>query len=64
MNIKTDVSAQASTELILLFAGIIVVVLIFMNIYQNYIIDFSDEIKQNEMNTLIKKIDDINEYIK
>ncbi|WP_294967958.1 class III signal peptide-containing protein [uncultured Methanosphaera sp.] len=57
-------SGQTSTELILLFAGMIMIILLAMNIYQNYLVSLSDELNNNEVNDLINKIDKINDYVK
>ena len=57
-------SGQTSTELILLFAGMIMIILLAMNIYQNYLVSLSDELNNNEVNDLINKIDKINDNIK
>lgn len=57
-------SGQTSTELILLFAGMVMIILLAMNIYQNYLVSLSDELNNNEVNDLINKIDKINDYVK
>ena len=49
MNIYEDRLGQASVELILLFAGILIVVILAMNIYQKYLQQFDTEIKNNEI---------------
>ncbi|WP_455645059.1 class III signal peptide-containing protein [Methanosphaera sp.] len=64
MNIIRDTSGQTSAELILLLAGVFIIVLLFMNIYQEYITSMGAEIKNNELNNLLDKIDDINNHIK
>lgn len=63
VDILDDISGQSSTELILLFSGMLIIVLISMQIYQSYITNLSSEIKNNEVNDLINKIDKINNYI-
>ena len=63
-NIKTDNSGQVSTELILLLAGMIIIVLVALTLYKNYVIDFDDEIRNNELKDLIEKIDSLNSKIK
>ncbi len=63
MNLFKDESAQASAELVLLFAGIIVIVLIAMNVYRNYVIDMSNDIKDNEVENLVDKIDNLNDLL-
>ena len=54
-----DQSGQTSTELILLLSGIIIIVLIFMNLYQNYVIDLTEDIENNELNNLTNQIDNL-----
>ena len=55
-------SGQASAEFILLFGGIIVVVLLVIFMYRNYINDLGGEIKSNEVNELNSKIDELSEF--
>lgn len=55
-----DNSGQVSAELILLFAGVIIVVIIAITIYKNYLVDFTNEINDNEVNDLKNKIDTLN----
>lgn len=54
-----DQSGQTSTELILLLSGIIIIVLIIMNLYQNYVIDLKENIENNELNNLTNQIDNL-----
>lgn len=54
-----DQSGQTSTELILLLSGIIIIVLIIMNLYQNYVIDLTEDIENNELNNLTNQIDNL-----
>lgn len=63
-NLKTDESGQSSTEMILLMAGIILIVLIAMMLYKNYITDFNEEIKNNEYEDLLSKIDELKNKLK
>ena len=63
VDILDDISGQSSTELILLFSGMLIIVLISMQIYQSYITNLSSEIKNNEVNDLINKTHKINNYI-
>lgn len=63
-NLKMDESGQSSTEMILLMAGIILIVLIAMMLYKNYITDFNEEIKNNEYEDLLSKIDELNNKLK
>ncbi|MBE6487247.1 MAG: class III signal peptide-containing protein [Methanosphaera stadtmanae] len=53
-------SGQISAEYILLLAGIIVIVLISMNIYQHYVSDFKSEINDSQVKTLLDEIDSLN----
>lgn len=59
-----DESGQSSTEMILLMAGIILIVLIAMMLYKNYITDFNEEIKNNEYEDLLSKIDELKNKLK
>ena len=59
MNIYEDRLGQASVELILLFAGILIVVILAMNIYQKYLQQFATEIKNNEINDIKTKLDNL-----
>lgn len=59
-----DESGQSSTEMILLMAGIILIVLIAMMLYKSYITDFNEEIKNNEYEDLLSKIDELNNKLK
>ena len=52
-------SGQASAEFILLFGGIIVVVLLTIFMYRNYINELGGEVKSNEVNELNSKIDEL-----
>lgn len=63
-NLKMDESGQISTEMILLMAGIILIVLIAMMLYKNYITDFNEEIKNNEYEDLLSKIDELKNKLK
>ena len=45
-----DNKGQGSAEFILLFGGIIVVVLLAIYMYNNYVSDLSDEIASKEVN--------------
>ena len=50
-----DNNAQVSAELILLFGGIMVVVLLAVYMYKTYIADLSGEIQSNEVNEFKSK---------
>ncbi|ABC57532.1 MULTISPECIES: class III signal peptide-containing protein [Methanosphaera] len=63
MNIYEDRLGQASVELILLFAGILIVVILAMNIYQKYLQQFDTEIKNNEINDIKTKLDNLDKKI-
>jgi len=54
-----DESGQSGAELILLIGGMIVIVLIAMSFYKNYILDMGDEITSNELNEFNKSIESI-----
>ncbi|MBO5151466.1 MAG: class III signal peptide-containing protein [Methanobrevibacter sp.] len=56
-----DNSAQASAELILLFGGIMVVVLLAVYMYKNYIQDLGSEIKSEEVSRLNNELQEISE---
>ena len=60
--IINDKSGQVSA--ILLIAGIIIIVLIAVNIYKNYLTDFTQEINDTEVNNLIEEIDNLNNKLK
>lgn len=55
-------SGQASAEFILLFGGIIVVVLLAIFMYRNYINELGGEVKSNEVIELNSKLDEISEF--
>ena len=56
-----DNSAQASAELILLFGGIMVVVLLAIYMYKNYIQDLGNEIKSGEVSKLNNELQELSE---
>ena len=56
-----DNNAQASAELILLFGGIMVVVLLAVYMYKNYIRDLGGEIQSQETAELNNKLEEISE---
>jgi uncharacterized protein (UPF0333 family) len=56
-----DNNAQVSAELILLFGGIMVVVLLAVYMYKTYITDLSGEIQSNEVNQFKSKLSEISE---
>ena len=57
-----DDRGQASAEFILLFGGIIVVVLLAIYMYNNYIADLSDEIASKELNEFNSQLNDLGKY--
>lgn len=57
-----DNNAQSSAEFILLFGGIMVVVLLVIYMYRNYVGDLSGELKSNEVNEFSNKLDEISEF--
>jgi uncharacterized protein (UPF0333 family) len=59
-----DDGGQASAEFILLFGGIIVVVLLAIYMYNNYIADLSDEIASKELNEFNSQLNDLGKYFK
>ena len=59
-----DDSGQASAEFILLFGGIIVVVLLAIYMYKNYMIDLSGEIQSKEVNQLNSQLNSLGRYFK
>ena len=56
-----DDNGQASAELILLFGGIMVVVLLAIYLYRDYVSDLSGELKSNEVSQLNNKLNDISD---
>lgn len=56
-----DESGQASAEFILLFGGIIVVVLLAVFMYRNYVNDLSGEIKSKEVSQFNEKLGEISD---
>ena len=59
-----DNRAQASAEFILLFGGIIVVVLLVIYMYNNYMGDLSGEISSKEVNEFNSGLERIGRYFK
>ena len=56
-----DNNAQVSAELILLFGGIMVVVLLAVYMYKIYITDLSGEIQSKEVSEFKGKLNEISE---
>ena len=56
-----DNNAQVSAELILLFGGIMVVVLLAIYMYKTYITDLSGEIQLKEVNQFKTKLNEISD---
>ena len=59
-----DNKGQASAELILLFGGIIVVVLLAIHMYNNYMDDLSGEIASKEVNQFNGELNALGKYFK
>ncbi|WP_405276931.1 class III signal peptide-containing protein [Methanobrevibacter sp.] len=59
-----DSKGQASAEFILLFGGIMVVVLLVVYMYNNYIGDLSDEIASNEVKIFNSELNSLGNYFK
>ena len=59
-----DSKGQASAEFILLFGGIIVVVLLAIYMYNNYMNDLSGEIASKEVNEFNSELKDLAKYFK
>lgn len=59
-----DDNGQASAEFILLFGGIIVVVLLVIYMYNNYIHDLSGEIASKEVNEFNNELNALEKYFK
>ena len=54
-----DEDGQGSVELILIIGGIIVIVLVCMFVYKNYINDLGGELESGELESLNKSFEDI-----
>ncbi|WP_178649360.1 class III signal peptide-containing protein [uncultured Methanobrevibacter sp.] len=59
-----DKRGQGAAELILIIGGIIVIVMVGLIFYKNYLNDLSDNIKDNELSELNEKLDQLNNYFK
>lgn len=59
-----DNKAQASAEFILLFGGIIVVVLLAIYMYNNYVNDLNGEIASREVNQFNDEINNLAIFFK
>lgn len=59
-----DNKGQASAEFILLFGGIIVVVLLAIYMYNNYISDLSGQISSKEVNEFKSQLNALGIYFK
>lgn len=59
-----DNKGQASAEFILLFGGIIVVVLLVIYMYNNYIGDLSGEISSKEVKEFNSELSRLGKYFK
>ena len=59
-----DDKGQASAEFILLFGGIIVVVLLAVHMYNNYMKDLSGEIASKEVSQFNSELNSLGRYFK
>lgn len=59
-----DNKGQGSAELILLFGGIFVVVLLAIYMYKNYMNDLSGEIASKEVNEFNNGLNSLSNYFK
>ena len=59
-----DKRGQGAAELILIIGGIIVIVMVGLIFYKNYLNDLSENIKDNELSELNEKLDQLNNYFK
>lgn len=59
-----DDSGQTSAEFILLFGGIMVVVLLVIYMYNNYISDLSGEITSKEVKEFNSQLNNLGRYFK
>ncbi|WP_407374696.1 class III signal peptide-containing protein [Methanobrevibacter sp.] len=57
-----DDTAQTSAEFILLFGGILVVVLLVIYMYNNYMNDLGNEIASNEVRQFNNALGNLNKY--
>lgn len=55
--------AQGAAEMILLLGGMIVIVLVLISFYKNYLDDFSKDINSTEVNNFNNKVNDIIDYL-
>lgn len=62
--ILMDNKGQASAEFILLFGGIMVVVLLAIYMYRNYMNDLSGEIQSKEVNQFNGQLKSLEKYFK
>ena len=59
-----DNTGQSSAELILLFGGIMVVVLLAIHMYNNYVSDLGAQIQSKEVNDFNNQLKTIERYFK
>ena len=59
-----DNKGQASSEFILLFGGIIVVVLLAIHMYNSYMDDLTGEIASKEVNEFNRELNNIGKFFK
>lgn len=64
MKFNLDESAQSSAELILLIGALIVIILVAITCYKNYIVGINGEINAQELDNLNKSINNLsNKFI-
>jgi len=56
MHILEDEKAQGSVELLLIFGGIIVIVIVAAIMYRNYVIGLSDEVSANDVQNVVNNL--------
>lgn len=61
---RMDNKAQAAAEFILIIGGIIVIVMVLLIAYKNYLSDLSGEINSTEVQNLDNAINGMMEYFK
>ena len=59
-----DNKGQSSAEFILLFGGIMVVVLLVIHMYNNYMNDLAGEIQSNEVQKFNNQLNNLGKYFK
>ena len=62
MIILEDNKAQGSAEIILLLGAMVIIVLVVLNIYKNYLRDISLDISDNEVNKFNSELSQMEDY--